>query len=239
MYERLNGMESTMQEHESVLVFQKEVVEQPGRLIAKTMANQAKVKLHDLLIEGFVQLGEALEKVEAKLKKWHFEQVKNYVSVLDVACQRIARDEETEDDATIKGEARQVKEEGKSTKAVEKGKLIPIDANIVEISDEDETTPLSQFYFQSATKEEHGNAKIGTNQVGASKEQTKGFQRLKVGSRIEGVEIEVRKLIFGITPPQVEHPTLTKRIGIRPYTKNDMLHMMLEMEYSMPVIPVP
>ncbi len=87
------------------------------------MANQAKVKLHDQLIEkGLVELGEALEKVEAELKRWHFEQVKNYVNVLDVAYQQKTLNEETEDDATIKGEARQVKEEGKSTKAVEKGK---------------------------------------------------------------------------------------------------------------------
>ncbi len=75
--------------------------------------------------------------------------------------------------------------------------------------------------------------------MGASKEQTKGFQRSKVSIRGEGVEIQVRKLIFGAMPPHVEHPTLTKRIGIIPYTKNDMLHMMLEMEYIMPVIPTP
>jgi hypothetical protein len=38
------------------------------------MANQAKVKFYDQLIEkGLVELGEALEKVEAKFKRWHFE----------------------------------------------------------------------------------------------------------------------------------------------------------------------
>jgi hypothetical protein len=47
----------------------------------------------------------------------------------------------------------------------------------------------------------------------------------------------VNKLIFGIMPPQIEHPTLAKRVGIRPYMKNDMFHMMLEMEYIMSVIP--
>jgi len=36
---------------------------------------------------------------------------------------------------------------------------------------------------------------------------------------------------------QVEHPTLVERVGIKPYTKNDMLHMMLEMEYIMRMIP--
>jgi hypothetical protein len=34
-----------------------------------------------------------------------------------------------------------------------------------------------------------------------------------------------------------KHPTPTKIAGVRPYMKNDMLHMMLEMEYIMLVIP--
>jgi hypothetical protein len=73
--------------------------------------------------------------------------------------------------------------------------------------------------------------------VGAFVKQTKGFQRSKVGTKGEGVEIGVRKLIFGAIPPQVEHPTLAERASIRPYTRNDMLHMMLKMEYIMPMIP--
>ncbi len=121
------------------------------------------------------------------MKRWHFEQVKNYVNVLDVAYQQKTPDEETEDDATIKGEARQVEKEGKLTKAVEKGKQIPTYANIVDISYEDETTPLSQLYSQSAIKKEHGNVKIGTNKMGAFKKQTKGFQRSEISTRI-GVE---------------------------------------------------
>jgi hypothetical protein len=40
-------------------------------------------------------------------------------------------------------------------------------------------------------------------------------------------------------PPQVEHPTLAKSAGIRPYTINDIFHMMLEMEYIMLVILAP
>ncbi len=55
---------------------------------ATIVANQAKVKLYDQLIEeGPIELGEVLEKVEAEFRRWHFEQVKNYVSVLDVAYQ--------------------------------------------------------------------------------------------------------------------------------------------------------
>jgi hypothetical protein len=52
------------------------------------VANQTKVKLYDELIEeGLIELGEPLERVEVEFKRWHFEQVKNYVSVLDVAYQ--------------------------------------------------------------------------------------------------------------------------------------------------------
>jgi hypothetical protein len=58
----------------------------------------------------------------------------------------------------------------------------------VDICYEDETTPLSQLYSQSEINENHGNAKIGTNQMGASKKKTKGFQRSEVSTRIEGVE---------------------------------------------------
>ncbi len=41
---------------------------------------------------------------------------------MDVAYQRIALNEEIEDDVAIEGEARQVKEEGKLTEVAEKGK---------------------------------------------------------------------------------------------------------------------
>jgi hypothetical protein len=42
-----------------------------------------------------------------------------------VAYQRITLDEETKDDTTIKGEVKQVKEEGESIETIEKGKQIP------------------------------------------------------------------------------------------------------------------
>ncbi len=73
--------------------------------------------------------------------------------------------------------------------------------------------------------------------MGVSEEQTKGFQRLEVSTRGKRMEIQVKKFIFGVTPPHVEHPTLVERIGIKFYTRNDMLHMMLEMGYIMQVIP--
>jgi len=201
------------------------------------MANQAKVKFYDQLIEEVpLELGEVLEKAEVEFKRWHFEKIRGYVSALDVTYQQIILGEETKDDVTTKGKTKPNKEQGKSTKEVKRGKEIPADADIMDIFNEDDITPLSQFYFQNTIKEEHGNTNINTIQVGTSKEQTKGFHRLKVVIGGEGVETKVRKLIYGAMPPQVEHPTLAKRASIRPYTKNDMLHMMLEMECIMPYL---
>jgi len=52
------------------------------------MANQAKVKLYNQLIEeGLVELREGLKNVEVEFRRWHFAQVKNYVNALDVAYQ--------------------------------------------------------------------------------------------------------------------------------------------------------
>ncbi len=59
-----------------------------------------------MIEEGHVELGEALEKAKVEFKRWHFKQVKNYVSVLDVAYQWIAPNEKTKDDATIEGEVK-------------------------------------------------------------------------------------------------------------------------------------
>ncbi len=133
---------------------------------ATIMANQVEVKMYDRLIEeGLLELGEVLEKAKAKFKRWHFEQTKNYVSDLDVAYQRITPNEETKDDAIIEGEAKRVEEEGKSIEVIEKGKQILAYANIMDISNEDEITPLSHLYSHSAIKEKLGNAKIGINWV--------------------------------------------------------------------------
>ncbi len=71
----------------------------------------------------------------------------------------------------------------------------------MDIYDEDETTPLSQIYSQNIIKVKLNNPKISTNQVGAFEEQTKGFQISKVGTGGEGMETQVRNLIYGIMPP--------------------------------------
>ncbi len=64
-----------------------------------------------------------------------------------MAYQWITLDEETKDDTTIEGEVRQVKEEGKLIEAIEKGKQIPKNVNIMDIFNEDEAIPFSQLYY--------------------------------------------------------------------------------------------
>ncbi len=88
------------------------------------MVNQIKVKLYDQLIKDGLELGKALEKAEVEFKRWHFEQIKGYVSALGVTYQQIAPSEETKDNATTKGETKPNKEQGKSTEEVKRGKEI-------------------------------------------------------------------------------------------------------------------
>jgi hypothetical protein len=38
-----------------------------------------------LIEEGLIELGEPMEKVEVEFRRWHFEQIKNYVNALDLA----------------------------------------------------------------------------------------------------------------------------------------------------------
>jgi hypothetical protein len=46
----------------------------------------------------------------------------------------------------------------------------------------------------------------------------------------------MRKLIFGTMPPQLKYLTLVEKTCIKPYTRNDMFHMMLQIEYVMLMI---
>ncbi len=60
-----------------------------------------------------------------------------------MAYQWIALGDETEDDATIKGKIKSNREQGKLIEEIKRGKKIHADVDIVDISDEDETTSLS------------------------------------------------------------------------------------------------
>jgi hypothetical protein len=51
------------------------------------------------------------------------------------------------------------------------------------------------------------------------------------------VETKTRKMIYGTIAPKVEHPTLTKKASVKPCFKSDMVHMMLELKYALPLLP--
>jgi hypothetical protein len=44
-------------------------------------------------------------------------------------------------------------------------------------------------------------------------------------------------MIYGVVAPRVKHPTLTKKASVKPYSKSDKVHMMLELEYVLPLLP--
>ncbi len=55
----------------------------------------------------------------------------------------------------------------------------------------------------------------------------------------EWLETKMRKMIYGVIVPKVEHPPVAKKASVRPYSRSDMVHMMLELEYVLPLLPNP
>lgn len=45
------------------------------------------------------------------------------------------------------------------------------------------------------------------------------------------------EMIYGIVALKVEHLTLAKKASVKSYSKSDMVHMMLELEYVLPLLP--
>jgi len=55
----------------------------------------------------------------------------------------------------------------------------------------------------------------------------------------EWVKTTMKKMIYGVVVPKVKHPTLAKNTSVKLYPKSDMVHMMLELEYVLPLLPNP
>jgi hypothetical protein len=55
---------------------------------------------------------------------------------------------------------------------------------------------------------------------------------------MDGKWVEIR-MIYGVVTPKVKHPTLVDKASVKPYSKNDMVHMMLQLEYVLPLLPNP
>jgi len=52
----------------------------------------------------------------------------------------------------------------------------------------------------------------------------------------EWVKTWMRKMNYRVVTPRVKHPTLAEKASVKPYSKNDMVHMMLELEYALPLL---
>ncbi len=55
----------------------------------------------------------------------------------------------------------------------------------------------------------------------------------------EWVETKMRKMIYEVVSPRVKHPTIVEKASVKPYSKRDMVHMMLELEYVLPLLSNP
>jgi hypothetical protein len=44
-------------------------------------------------------------------------------------------------------------------------------------------------------------------------------------------------MIYVNVAPRVEHPTLAKKASVKPYSKSDMVHMMLKLKYTLASLP--
>jgi hypothetical protein len=49
--------------------------------------------------------------------------------------------------------------------------------------------------------------------------------------------IRIRNMIYVNVVPKVEHPTLVEKASVKPYSKRDMVHMMLELKYTLTPLP--
>jgi hypothetical protein len=157
--------------------------------------NKTKAMLYDKLIEQFpMEMGELLEEAIIEFKRWHFEQIGKYTSALNAAYENIrqleGKYEEEKTNEVVSEEA--TREEVKQASLLEK--------------DEDETTPIRKLIRKQEVVDP-----IGTNKVKEQKVENKDHVTSMDG---EWVETIMKKLIYGVVAPRVEHPTLVEKASV-------------------------
>jgi hypothetical protein len=100
---------------------------------------------------------------------------------LDMAYQWITSGDEIEYDATIEQETRSNRGQGKLIEEVKKGEKYPYKCRCSVYIWWKWNYPIVTSLSLKCNKKKHDNSNIGTNQVGAFEEPTKGFHRPKVG----------------------------------------------------------
>jgi hypothetical protein len=95
--------------------------------------------------------------------------------------------------------------------------------------DEDETTPIEKLIRKQEVVDHVG--------IGKAKEQKVENKDHVTNMDGEWVETKMKKIIYRVVAPRVEHPTLAEKANVKPYCKSDMVHMMLKLEYALPLLP--
>jgi hypothetical protein len=95
--------------------------------------------------------------------------------------------------------------------------------------DEDETMPIEKLIRKQEVVDH-----ASTSNVNKLKVENKDHATSMDG---EWVETRMRKMIYGVVAPRVEYPTLVEKANVKPYSKSDMVHMLLQLKYVLPLLP--
>ncbi len=108
--------------------------------------------------------------------------------------------------------------EEENTKEVASEEAIQEEGKHVSFSkeDEDETTPIGKLIRKLEVIDPINKGKAKRQKVG-NKDQI---------TNMDGKWVEIR-MIYGAVVPRVKHPTLAKKANVKPYSKSDMVHIML------------
>jgi hypothetical protein len=96
--------------------------------------------------------------------------------------------------------------------------------------DEDEITPIKNLIRKQEII-------VDPIDKGKAKEQKVEDKDETICIEGEWVGTKTRKMIYGVIAPRVEHPIFIEKASVKPYSKNIMVHMMVELEYVLPLLP--
>ncbi len=163
-----------------------------------------------------MEMDELLEEAKVEFKRWHFKQTWKYTNAFNATYENIRQLEgkykEEEDTKEVVNEE-VTREEEKQISLLEE--------------DEDEKTPIRKLIRKQEV----------VYPTSISKTKKHKDQATNVDG--EWVETRMKKMIYGVVIPKIEHPTLAKNTSVKLYPKSDMVHMLLELEYVLPLLPNP
>jgi hypothetical protein len=179
--------------------------------------NKTKATLYDEFIEQLIiEMGELLEEAKVKFKRWHFDQTGKYTNALDVAYEciwQLEKKDKEEKNITKVASEETTKEEAKQVSLLE---------------EEDETVPIEKLIRKQKV--------VDPTDKGKTKEQKVENKDQVTNMDGKWVETRMRKMIYGAVAPRIKHPTPAEKASVKLYSKSDMVYMMLELEYVLPLL---